>query len=170
MKIKTFLSTFLTVSRHVKPAHETFRKILRQFFKSLLLHLPNLHLVFLTVLTNSRDFFAHKGFIPTNKVDRTRGKGRHDYVDLGIPANVGQISHEISKFAESLRFFKPKLAEPGAEHADCEIHIRANGLDIVNQFVPLLTVHYLTNAGSNCLIFFELLQSQLWYSCLFVPL
>ena len=170
VKIKTFLSTFLTIPRHVKPANKPFGKVLRQFFKPLLLHLPHLHLVFLTVLTNSRDFFAHNCFVSTNEVDRTRGKGRHDYVDLGIPSNVGQISHEISKFAESLRFFKPQLAKPSAEHADCKIYVRTNGLDIVDQLVPLLTVHYLTNAGSNCFIFFELFQSQLGYSCLFVSL
>lgn len=132
VKVKTFLPTFLTISRHVIPAHETFGKILGQFFKPILLHLPHLHLMLLTVLTNSRDFFTHIGLVSSDKVDRTRGKGRHDYVDLGIPTNVGQISHEISKFAESLWFFKPQLAEPGAEHADCEIHIRTNGLDIVD--------------------------------------
>lgn len=152
MGVCAFLPFFITVSRHVKSADETFLQVCWQPLQSFLLYLPYSGLVLFTIGLDMWQSFIHIRSVGPYKVHAAGSKRRDNDIDLGVSSHVDQVSHEISKLAAGLRLLKTKFAEPCAEHANRVVHVRAHPLNVVDQFVPLLTMHYLPYTSTDVIL------------------
>ena len=103
----------------------------------------------------------HSGVAPVFDIVNASSNQRwHYYIDLCVAFNADEVSHEITEFAESLRFFKTQFGKPVAEHRNAVIHIYKGLLNKGNEFVPLLSVHDLPDPVPHWLVFVDLLLRQ----------
>lgn len=160
MNIRTLISLFFTISSHVEPADEPLIKILRQFLHSFLLVFPYIALINLAVFLDGFELLYHVGRFVFDEVNAARGEWWHNNIDLSISFNIGEIANEISELAEGLCFFETNLAKPGAEHADGIVYIGTECFNVVNKFIPLLSMHYLPDPVPNCIVLVDLCNTQ----------
>lgn len=156
MNVRALISVFLTVSSHVEPADEPLMKILRQFLHPLLLALPHDALIDLAVLLDGFELLCHVGRFVLDKINAACGEWRYYNIDLGVSFDEGEIANEVSELAEGLCLLEANLAKPGAEHADGIVHIGALRFNVVDKFIPLLSVHDLPYSVPHCVVLVDI--------------
>jgi hypothetical protein len=160
MDVEAFVSFLFAIASHIEAADEPLGQILRQFLQPVLLHLPDHALVELAVLPDGLQVLGHVSGIILDKIDASRQQWRHHDVNLRVSLHVGQIPHEIAKLAAGLGLLKTQLSKPRAKHANGEIHIRTDSLDVLNEFVPLLSLHNLPYSVSVLLVLVDFNDAQ----------
>ena len=167
--IETSFATLVTISSHVEPANKPLLDILRHLFEPVFFHF--LHC--LSILVGIFDQLIQYRMEIRLVFDVKNAPGdarRNNSVDLCVPLYTGQISHEISKFAESLCLFKAQFGKPCAKHLDRIVPLRESLLNEGYDLVPLLSVHDLSNSMPQCLIFIDFHLTDRLNIGLFVPL
>lgn len=84
-------------------------------------------------------------FITVYEKNRFLNPGRHYYINLLEIGNKHHVSHKITELASGLWFLKSNLCEPFAQKGYGIINSLILLTQKVNQFIPILAMHNLSD-------------------------
>ena len=94
--------------------------------------------------------------------DASRDLRRYLYEDLIVSFYVCQVPHEISELAQSLSLLEAELAKPGAEETYGVIGVRVHSFQVIDEFIPLLSMHDFSDSISDLILFVDLFHGEDW--------
>lgn len=95
-----------------------------------------------------------------DKVDTAGSEWGYYNINLSISFDKGEVADKVTELTEGLCLFKADLAKPGTEHADGIVHARTQCFYVVDKFIPLLSVHDLSDSVSHCIVLVDFCYAQ----------
>ena len=158
MNIKAFLSCIETVSCHIEPANKFLFDVFWHLLQPVFLLFSHFLSMFITFFHQLIQYWIKISRFMLHIINAPWNSGRDQNVKLCVSLYKSEISHEITKFAESLCLLKAQPCKPIAEHINSVVDIRKVLFDKVSNLVPLLPVHNFSNSMPERLVFINLLK------------
>ena len=158
MNIKALLSCVETVTCHIEPANKFLFDVLWHLLQPIFLLFSHLLPMLITLFHQLIQYWIKICGFMLHVINASWNSRRDQNVKLCVPLYKSEISHEITKFAESLCLLKAQPCEPIAEHINSVVDIGKVLFNKVSNLIPLLPVHNLSNPMPERLVFINLLK------------